>query len=252
MINIVQTKQAVVYPRHIAIIMDGNGRWAKRRYLPRFAGHQQGIESIRVVVRACIDKRIPVLTLFAFSSENWNRPEKEVSFLLSLILQLLEQEVGKLHESGVRLKIIGDITAFSPKLQQAIVAAEKLTQHNQGLCLNIAANYGGRWDIVQAARKIAKQMQSQAIALDDIDEQWFNQQMCLSDCGPPDFFIRTSGERRISNFLLWQLAYCELYFTDTLWPDFRLPQFEEALCDFTQRERRFGAVVEEVEEEAHA
>jgi undecaprenyl diphosphate synthase len=233
------------HPRHVAIIMDGNGRWAKRRYLPRFAGHQQSIESVRTIIKACIDKHIPVLTLFAFSSENWQRPEQEVSFLMALFLQVLEQEIQKLHENQVRLRVIGDITAFSSKLQSAIKQAERLTQHNTGLYLNIAANYGGRWDIVQAVKKIGMAIQNQSLSISDLDEAAFDHYTCLSECGPPDFFIRTSGEQRISNFLLWQLAYCELYFTETLWPDFRLAEFEEALCDFAQRERRYGRVLEE-------
>lgn len=234
------------YPQHIAIIMDGNGRWAKRRRLPRFAGHQQGVESVRAVIKACLDRQIPVLTLFAFSSENWERPPQEVSFLMSLFLQLLEQEVDQLHENQVRLRFIGERSALNEPLQRLMSESEAKTKHNLRLQLNLAINYGGRWDIVEAAKKVARAAQEGRIHLDTLNEHHFHQYTSLAELPPVDFFIRTSGELRLSNFLLWQMAYTELYFAETLWPDFRLAQFEEALCDFAQRERRFGVVEAEV------
>lgn len=235
-------------PKHIAIIMDGNGRWAKQRLLPRVAGHQRGAESARAIITNCVKKKIPYLTLFAFSSENWRRPEGEVHFLLDLFLRFLKQEIHELHKNRIRLKFIGDKTRFSKELQTAIGFAEELTDRNDGLQLNIAVNYGGQWDIVQAAREISKKVACGEIDPDSITETSFRSYLSLADCPEPDFLIRTSGEYRISNFLLWDFAYTELYFPETLWPDFREPQFEEAIKAFTERQRRFGHTGAQVEQ----
>lgn len=237
-------------PKHVAIIMDGNGRWAKRRLLPRVAGHQQGVESVRAVISACLKKEIPYLTLFTFSSENWRRPEGEINFLFSIFLRSLRNETQALHDNNIRLKIIGDKTCFSEELQMAINDAEKLTEKNTKLQLNIAFNYGGRWDVVEAARQLAAKVQRGEIKPEEISENSFRQHLALADCPEPDFLIRTSGEYRISNFLLWQFAYTELYFTDTYWPDFRETQFEEALDSYRTRKRRFGQVDEQIKPSA--
>lgn len=238
-------------PQHIAIIMDGNGRWAKKRLLPRVAGHQQGMESVRAMISHCSKIKIPCLTLFAFSSENWRRPESEVSFLLGLFLKSLKGELKALAENNVRLRIIGDKTRFSSDLQNAIQEAEVLTENNTGLTLNIAFNYGGKWDIVQAAQKLCDKVIKQELNMSEINEEVFQNHLCLSDCPMPDLLIRTSGEYRISNFLLWQFAYAELYFTDTLWPDFREAQLEEALKTYNNRQRRFGYIEEQLEFHPH-
>lgn len=234
-------------PRHIAIIMDGNGRWARNRLLPRTAGHMAGVGSVRKAVEWCARKGVKALTLFAFSSENWRRPEQEVSVLMGLFLSTLEKETRKLHENNVRLRVIGDRTAFAPELQARIAAAEKLTAGNDGLNLVIAANYGGRWDIAQAARRLAERVQGGGIRAEDINPDLFQSELCLADLPEPDLFIRTGGERRISNFLLWQLAYTELYFTATLWPDFDEQELERAIDDYAGRQRRFGHTSEQVE-----
>ena len=238
-------------PQHIAIIMDGNGRWAKKRLLPRIAGHQQGMESVRAMVSHCSKMKIPYLTLFAFSSENWRRPESEISFLLGLFLKSLKGELKALAENNVRLRIIGDKTRFSKELQNAIEKAEVLTENNKGLMLNIAFNYGGKWDIVQAAQKLCDKVVRQELNISEINEEVFEDHLCLSDCPMPDLLIRTSGEYRISNFLLWQFAYAELYFTDTLWPDFREAQLDEALKTYNSRQRRFGYIEEQLEIHPH-
>jgi len=235
-------------PRHIAIIMDGNGRWARQRNLPRFAGHRAGMEAVRAVVRECARLGVEVVTLFAFSSENWQRPEKEVGLLMDLFLNALKKEVKKLNKNNVRLRIIGGREAFSSKLQQHIAESEAMTAGNTGLELVIAANYGGRWDIVEAVRRVAEDVAAGNLQPGDIDEKVFNKHMSLYDLPAPDLFIRTGGEQRISNFLLWQLAYTELYFTHTLWPDFNEASFEEALGAFASRQRRFGRTGEQVEQ----
>ncbi|MEW8100329.1 MAG: isoprenyl transferase [Candidatus Thiodiazotropha endolucinida] len=236
-------------PRHIAIIMDGNGRWAKKRGLPRYAGHPAGVEAVRGVVEACVELRIPVLTLFAFSSENWQRPQKEVNLIMDLFLRSLKKEVRRLDRNHVKLKVIGDRSAFAANLQAQIDEAEQQTASNQGLLLQVAANYGGRWDITQAATRLAEQVQSGEISPDQIDEERFSQNLCISNLPEPDLFIRTGGEQRISNFLLWQCAYTELYFTDLLWPDFNRKALDEALHDFSRRQRRFGRTGDQVQDQ---
>lgn len=242
-------------PRHVAIIMDGNGRWAEHRNLPRFAGHRAGVETVRRIVQMSGELGIEALTLFAFSSENWRRPKKEVGLLMDLFLTALEREVKKLHETGVRLNIIGDIAAFPKKLQKRIHASMEKTRDNQGLKLNIAANYGGKWDITQAVRKLAEQVATGTLDSQDIDESKIAAQLSLSSLPEPDLFIRTGGEQRISNFLIWQLAYSELYFTHTLWPDFDREEYAKALQSFASRQRRFGrtgAQILEMEQRDHA
>jgi undecaprenyl diphosphate synthase len=234
-------------PRHVAIIMDGNGRWAKSRYLPRPAGHKAGVTSVRKTVEKCIERGIEVLTLFAFSSENWRRPAQEVSLLMELFMASLERETQKLHRNGVRLRIIGDREAFAPVLREKIAEAEAMTAANTRLQLVIAANYGGRWDITQAARKLAEQVQSGRLAPAAITPEVLESEMVLADLPEPDLFIRTGGEQRISNFLLWQLAYTELYFTPLLWPDFDEKAFEEALDSFASRQRRFGYTGDQID-----
>jgi undecaprenyl diphosphate synthase len=241
------TEEFANLPRHVAIIMDGNGRWAKKRFLPRYAGHPAGVESVRQAVQLCTDLGIEVLTLFAFSSENWRRPQQEVGLLMELFIKVLDQEAEKLHRRNVRLKIIGDRSAFSSKLQDYITRSEALTKNNTGLQLIIAANYGGRWDIVQATQKLAVQVQKGLLNPQDITSEHLNQMTSLADVPEPDLFIRTGGEQRISNFLLWQLAYTEFYFTDTLWPDFKRDAFKLALSSFASRQRRFGQTGEQVE-----
>ncbi len=235
-------------PRHVAIIMDGNGRWAKRRLMPRIAGHRAGVEAVRGIVKACARKGIEVLTLFAFSSENWRRPREEVGLLMDLLLSALEREAQKLHENDVCLRFIGDRSAFSAKLSEKMAEAEVLTAANTGLKLVIAVNYGGRWDITQAARRLARQVATGELAAEAIDEALLQGQLSLADLPEPDLFIRTGGEQRVSNFLLWQLAYTELYFTDTLWPDFNDQSFEAALASFAGRQRRFGRTGDQVEQ----
>ncbi|MDH3354715.1 MAG: isoprenyl transferase [Chromatiales bacterium] len=237
-------------PRHIAIIMDGNGRWAKKRLMPRFTGHKAGVEAVRNIVKACVERKIEVLTLFAFSSENWRRPEEEVSLLMKLFMSALDREVKRLHKNGVRLRVIGDLSAFPEKLQKQIEASHDLTKDNTLLQLNIAANYGGRWDIVQACQKLAQASVDGKISVDEIDEQQLEQHLSLAGLPEPDLFIRTGGEERISNFLLWQLAYSEFFFTKTLWPDFNIALFDEAIASFTKRQRRFGRTGEQVDSNA--
>lgn len=231
-------------PKHIAIIMDGNGRWARNRFMPRMAGHQQGVETVRGVIKACIERDIAYLTLFAFSSENWRRPAEEISFLMQLFTGALEQEITKLHENGIRFKVIGDISKFEPKTIEFIQSGEQLTARNTRLTFTIAANYGGRWDVMQAMRKMIAQ--SAELPL-NFKEENLAQYLSLSYAPEPDLFIRTGGECRISNFLLWQLAYTELYFTDTLWPDFDEHELELAIQSYQQRERRFGRTSEQLQ-----
>ena len=218
-------------PRHVAIIMDGNGRWAMHRSLPRIAGHRAGVDAVRRVVRICGERGIKALTLFAFSSENWQRPHEEVGLLMNLFMSALEQEAKKLHQNNVRLRVIGDRTPFSVELQRTIEQSERMTCNNTGLTLVIAANYGGRWDLSQAIRVVAHRVAEGRLRPDDIAPGVIRPHLCLHDLPEPDLFIRTSGEKRISNFLLWQIAYTELYFTDILWPDFDREAFETALAE---------------------
>ena len=220
-------------PHHIAIVMDGNGRWATRRYLPRVAGHRQGVESLRRCVRACSDRGVRVLTVFAFSSENWNRPPEEVSGLMELLAMALGREVPQLKHDGVRIHIVGDRSTLSEKMRLGLAQAEATTAQNTRLILNVCFNYGGRWDIAQATAKLAAQGEA-------ITEASLDRAMALSHVPDPDLLIRTGGERRISNFLLWQAAYSELYFSDRLWPDFDEIALDEAIADYGRRERRFG------------
>jgi undecaprenyl diphosphate synthase len=231
-------------PRHIAIIMDGNGRWAKQRMLPRVAGHRKGVEAVRTTVRGCIERGVEFLTLFAFSSENWRRPAEEVSILMQLFLRALEQEVAKLDENGIRFKVIGDTARFEPRIRELISAGEALTAQNTRLTLTIAANYGGRWDIAQAAHKL---IAANPEAAETFEPEALEQFLSMAYAPEPDLFIRTGGEQRISNFLLWQLAYAEFYFTDMLWPDFDAAALETAIASYRQRERRFGRTSEQVE-----
>ena len=233
-------------PRHVAIIMDGNGRWAKRRFLPRIAGHRRGVENVRTAVRACIEKGVEFLTLFAFSSENWRRPAEEVTFLMQLFMAALDQEVEKLHENGVRFKVIGDMSRFERSLRNLVAHAEELTRDNQRLTLTVAANYGGRWDIIQAVTRMLKEKPQLAAGFAETD---LLPHLALAYAPEPDLFIRTGGEQRISNFLLWQLAYTEMYFTNVLWPDFDAAQFDLAVASYQQRERRFGRTSEQLREE---
>jgi len=231
-------------PRHIAIIMDGNGRWARRRRLPRIAGHRRGAEALRATLRACAERDIEYLTLFAFSSENWRRPPEEVALLMKLFKTALEREVDALHANGVRLKVVGDTRRFDPKIRKLIERGEELTAQNRRLTLTIAANYGGRWDVAQAMTRLLKDKPS----IDRIDEDLIAPYLAMSYAPEPDLFIRTGGEQRISNFLLWQLAYTELHFTDTLWPDFDSAALDAAIASFRGRERRFGRTSEQVEQ----
>ena len=233
-------------PKHIAIIMDGNGRWAEARGLPRHAGHKEGVRPVRMCIEECARRKIGALTLFAFSSENWQRPAVEVGTLMQLFLDSLDKEVAELHGNGVRLRFIGDRHALSVRLQSRMAAAEELTAANTALNMQVAVSYGGRWDILQAARRLAAQVASGSLRPEEIDEQRFASELALAEVGDPDLFIRTGGDHRISNFLLWNLAYTELHVCETLWPDFDVPQLEAALASFTSRERRFGLTGEQV------
>jgi len=235
--------------KHVCIIMDGNGRWAKKRFMPRFAGHKAGLGSLRKVVSSCVEQDIEALTIFAFSSENWRRPEKEVGLLMELFATALSREVKKLHENNIQLRIIGDLSAFSDKINILINKAIELTKNNTGLVLNIAANYGGRWDIMQATQQIAQKVQEGLLAPQDITESTIEDHLSLKELAEPDLFIRTGGEKRISNFVLWQLAYCEFYFTDVLWPDFNKKLFLEAIDSFHSRQRRFGRTGDQLTKE---
>ena len=230
-------------PRHVAIIMDGNGRWAKQRFLPRVMGHQRGVEALREAVKSCRELGVEYLTVFAFSSENWRRPADEVSFLMTLFLKMLEREVTKLHGNNIRLKIIGDRSRFDAKLQQTMREAEQLTAGNSALTLTIAANYGGRWDVMSAVQAMLREhpQLAQGFAEEDLSPY-----LSMSDAPEPDLFIRTGGEQRISNFMLWQLAYTELYFTDVLWPAFGRKDLDVAIASYQKRERRFGRTSEQL------
>jgi undecaprenyl diphosphate synthase len=239
-----QIPQAGDVPRHVAIIMDGNGRWAQHRRLPRIAGHRRGAEAVRATVRACAERGIAYLTLFAFSSENWRRPAEEVALLMKLFKTALQNEVDKLHANGVRVKVVGDTSRFDPKLRRLIERAEELTAANDALTLTIAANYGGRWDILQAMNRLVRENPSPG----EINENLLGPYLAMSYAPEPDLFIRTGGEQRISNFLLWQLAYTELYFTESLWPDFDAAALDQAIASYRSRERRFGRTSEQLEE----
>jgi undecaprenyl diphosphate synthase len=230
-------------PRHVAIIMDGNGRWAKKRFLPRVAGHRKGVEAVRETVKACAEAGVGYLTLFAFSSENWRRPAEEVSFLMQLFLRALEVEVEKLHANGIRFKVVGDLVPFDARLLGHITRGETLTRDNKGLTLTVAANYGGRWDILQAAERCRREDPNAPVTEDRLAKY-----LSMSYAPEPDLFIRTGGEQRVSNFLLWQLAYTELFFTDALWPDFGAATLEEAFASYSTRERRFGRTSEQLTE----
>ncbi len=230
-------------PRHIAIIMDGNGRWARKRLMPRVAGHRRGVESVRTIIRACMERGVTHLTLFAFSSENWRRPPEEVSFLMQLFSRSLQREVDRLHENGIRFRVIGDLSRFESPLVSMIRRAENLTRDNAGLILTIAANYGGRWDILQAMHRMLARYPDRR---SDFTEDELAAELAMNYGPEPDLFIRTGGEQRISNFLLWQLAYTELYFTDTLWPDFDEHALDEAIASYGFRERRFGRTSEQL------
>jgi len=226
-------------PKHVAIIMDGNGRWATKRFLPRVAGHKQGLETVRKIVKDCGDAGVQYLTLFAFSSENWRRPAEEVGFLMKLFLTALEKEITRLHRNNVRLRLIGDLSRFDPLIQERVAQAEARTAENTGLNLTIAANYGGRWDMLQAVSACLKANPS--ITPENVTEALLTPHLSMSFAPEPDLFIRTGGEQRISNFLLWQLAYTELYFTDVLWPDFDPAALRESFAWYQDRERRFSA-----------
>jgi undecaprenyl diphosphate synthase len=234
-------------PKHVAIIMDGNGRWATRRHLPRTAGHAKGVQSVRRIVEACGKHGVQYLTLFAFSSENWRRPKDEVSLLMRLFVQALEREVDRLDQQGARLRVVGDLSAFEPKLQKLIRETEERTAHNTRLNLSIAANYGGRWDILQATRTMLRSHPELAHNPHLIDESNLSQHLSMAWAPEPDLFIRTGGEQRISNFLVWQLAYTELYFTDLFWPDFGPQELDTAFEWYRGRERRFGRTSAQVE-----
>ncbi|MDX3961117.1 polyprenyl diphosphate synthase [Pasteurella multocida] len=231
-------------PQHVAIIMDGNGRWAQQKGKMRILGHKNGVKAVREAVSYARKVGIKVLTLYAFSSENWNRPKKEVNALMALFMQALDLEVKKLHKNNIKLNILGDVTGFSASLQNKIHQAEKLTENNTALTLNIAANYGGCWDIVQATKSLAQQVKEGKLAVDEINAQVLQQALVTKEQPQVDLLIRTSGEQRISNFLLWQIAYAELYFSDVLWPDFNEKEFNEAIIAYQQRHRRFGGAEE--------
>ena len=236
-------------PRHVAIIMDGNGRWARKRFLPRVAGHKRGVETLREVVKACIERGIEFLTVFAFSSENWRRPAEEVSFLMNLFVSALNDEVERLHRNGVRLKIVGDLSRFEPRLRQLIEAGELRTGGNARLTLTVAANYGGRWDILQAVNRLAVAHPERVGHLTEADLAPY---LAMSYAPEPDLFIRTGGEQRISNFMIWQLAYTELFLTDLLWPEFDAAALDSAIASYRRRERRFGRTSEQLLEDQNS
>ncbi|MBI3545240.1 MAG: isoprenyl transferase [Gammaproteobacteria bacterium] len=239
-------------PQHVAVIMDGNGRWAKSRGLPRVAGHRKGVERVRDMVTACVEKGVQYLTLFAFSSENWRRPMQEVQLLMELFLTALDNEVKKLHKNNVRFRVIGDTERFGEKITSRILQAETLTRDNTAMTLIIAANYGGRWDIAQACAELARRAMSGEIDPQSITEESLEPFLSLAGVPEPDLFIRSGGEQRVSNFLLWQLAYTEMYFTPVLWPEFDRTQFEQALVSYAGRQRRFGLTGEQIETARHA
>ncbi|OUR72744.1 di-trans,poly-cis-decaprenylcistransferase [Methylophaga sp. 41_12_T18] len=246
------TEHSQPVPHHIAIIMDGNGRWAKQKFQPRFMGHRAGLKTVEAIVKHCVKLDVKVLSLFAFSSENWRRPGKEVSLLMELFSVALKQQAKRLHKNNIQLRVIGDLTKFSASLQEQIQQSQLLTANNTGLILNIAANYGGRWDVVQSVQKIAQKVQSGELAVEDISEQMITDSLETADIAEPDLFIRTGGEQRVSNFLLWQMAYTEFFFTDTLWPNFNVDALDDAIASFSNRERRFGRTSEQLQEQTDA
>jgi undecaprenyl diphosphate synthase len=233
-------------PDHVAVIMDGNGRWANSQGLSRIAGHKRGVDSVKALIKSCLHHQIPYLSIFAFSSENWDRPEAEVNALMELLGNALETQTSKLNENGVRLKLLGDMSRFSEKIQALALAAQAATAANDKLVFNVAINYGGRWDVAQACRKLAKKVADGQMLASDITEDAISNELSTSGMPDPDLFIRTSGEYRISNFLLWQAAYSEFYFTDVLWPDFNEQEFTDALVKYTNRNRRYGNAVETI------
>jgi undecaprenyl diphosphate synthase len=233
-------------PGHVAIIMDGNGRWAKQRFLPRVAGHRRGVEAVREVVRRSIERGVKFLTLFAFSSENWRRPPDEVSILMDLFLRALEQELAKLHNNGIRFRVVGDLTPFDSRIRNLIAAGESQTAGNTSLTLTIAANYGGRWDIAQAAHAYYREHPEALASATPVTPDAIAPYLAMGYAPEPDLFIRTGGEKRVSNFLLWQLAYTELHFTDMLWPDFDGAALDAAIASYATRERRFGRTSEQL------
>ncbi len=235
-------KPIEILPQHIAIIMDGNGRWAERRNLPRVAGHEEGVKATERIIKAAVEKKIKILTLFAFGIENWGRPVDEVNFLMRLFITNLQEQAEQFVKNNIQLRVIGDRSRIDPLLQAKIVEVQEKTVKNDGLILIIAFNYSGRWDMLQAARTISARVVRGELHSDDISMQDLQQALCLADLPEPDLFIRTSGEKRLSNFLLWQLAYTELFFTPVLWPDFDAASLDEALHDFSQRQRRYGLV----------
>lgn len=233
-------------PKHVAIIMDGNGRWAEARQLPRLAGHEAGVTAIEKTIKAAIHHQVPVLTLFAFGIENWQRPDAEVNFLMQLFVQNLETQASQFQENNIRLRVIGDRTRISEQMRDKIAEVESLTRHNQRLTLVIAFNYSGRWDILQATQKLSAKVASGKLNAEDISYYHLQNALSMADLPEPDLFIRTSGEQRLSNFLLWQLAYTELYFTDVLWPDFDSAVFAQALQAFALRQRRYGLTAQQL------
>jgi undecaprenyl diphosphate synthase len=236
----------IINPKHIAIIMDGNGRWAKAKGLPRTLGHKKGMDCVRSIVEVCSEKNIEALTLFAFSTENWRRPEEEVGYLMGLFLAMMKSEVKKLYKNNVKLRIIGDRSRFSEKLRKAMSGAEELTKNNTGLHLNIAANYGGRMDITEATKVLCRRVAKGELNPENITDEMLQVELALSDLPEPDLLIRTGGEKRVSNFLLWQLAYAEYYFTDGYWPDFDKQALDKAIVSFSSRQRRFGKTGDQV------
>ncbi|MFV5214756.1 polyprenyl diphosphate synthase [Azonexus caeni] len=241
--------QSTVVPQHLAVIMDGNGRWAKKRFLPRVAGHVKGVDALRDMVRVCLDRGVRYLTVFAFSSENWRRPQDEVSLLMQLFVKALQQEVERMNRNNVRLRVVGDLSRFDPLLQSLVAEAEAKTATNTALDLTIAANYGGRWDIMQALNRLAAADPARAGTWSEADLEPY---LAMNFAPEPDLFIRTGGEERISNFLLWQLAYTEFYFTPTLWPDFDAGELDKAIASYQQRERRFGRTSEQLTDTGNA
>ena len=237
---------ALPVPRHIAVIMDGNGRWARQRRLPRVAGHKRGVDAVRAIVKGCAERGVGYLTLFAFSSENWRRPAEEVAVLMQLFIGALENEVHKLHRNGIRLKVIGDRAPFDPRIRELIAEGEALTAGNRGLTLTVAANYGGRWDLMQAINRLAREKPE--VLANGITEGDLGPYLATHYAPEPDLFIRTGGEQRVSNFLLWQLAYTELHFTHQLWPDFDDASLEAAIASYRRRERRYGRTSEQLAE----
>lgn len=235
-------------PKHVAIIMDGNNRWAKKRFMPGVAGHKAGVDAVRAVVETSAKEGVEVLTLFAFSSENWRRPANEVSALMQLFVAALQREVRKLHKNNIRLVVMGDLSGFNDQIQDLVHEAQEKTRDNSAMTLVIAANYGGQWDIVQASKRIAEEVQAGRLAVTDINEDVFHQYTWLNEFPAPDLMIRTGGEQRISNFMLWQTAYAEYYFSDALWPDFKEQEYKKALAAFAERTRRFGRTDDQLKE----